>query len=56
MSSEYGVNKIPHAFVIDQQGNVVDYGWGGIAGVVEKANELVKQQSVQKSDIHRHTP
>jgi thiol-disulfide isomerase/thioredoxin len=56
MSSEYGINQIPHAFVIDHQGNVVDYGWGGIAGVVGKANELVKQQSDQKSDIHLHTP
>ena len=56
MSSEYGINQIPHAFVIDHQGNVVDYGWGGIAGVVGKANELVKQQSDHKSDIHLHTP
>jgi thiol-disulfide isomerase/thioredoxin len=56
MSSEYGVNGIPYAFVIDHQGNVVDHGWGGIAGVVGKANELVKQQSDQKSDIHLHTP
>ena len=56
MSSEYGVNGIPHAFVIDHQGNVVDYGWGGIAAVLGKATELVKQRSDQKSDIHLHTP
>ncbi len=56
MSSEYGINQIPHAFVIDHQGNVVDYGWGGITGVVGKANELVKQHTDQKSNIHLHTP
>ena len=56
MSSKYGVSGIPYAFVIDHQGNVADYSWGSIAGVVGKANELVKQQSEQKSNIHLHTP
>lgn len=45
MSSKYGINGIPFAFVVDRQGNVVDYSWGSTVGVIEKANELVKQPS-----------
>ena len=42
MSSRYGVNAIPYAFVVDQQGNVAGHDWG-VTYVLGKANELARK-------------
>jgi thiol-disulfide isomerase/thioredoxin len=40
MSSQYGVNAIPYAYVIDKEGNIAGHGWG-VGEVISKARELV---------------
>ena len=42
MSSRYGVNAIPYAFVVDQQGNMAGHDWG-VTYVLGKANELARK-------------
>jgi thiol-disulfide isomerase/thioredoxin len=44
ISSAYGVNAIPYAFVIDQEGNIAGHGWG-VSEVSGKAYELAKKKS-----------
>ena len=50
MYSQYGINGIPYAFVINQNGKVAVHGWG-VSQVLGKAHELANKKTDQKTNV-----